>query len=120
MRHLVLAALVLLGRVHVSGTDNTCTSTAVAHSGGFSAGDARKWLKIDRPDVQRAAGSPTPGPTADSSAMLMSNTRNRYMFFASFGGAAGMRAAVKAAMLAERARMAAIQEAICGPLEVHL
>lgn len=93
---------------------------AVAHSGGFSAGDARKWLKIDRPDAQRAAGSPTPGPTADSSAMLMSNTRNRYMFFASFGGAAGMRAAVKAAMLAERARMAAIQEAICGPLEVHL
>ena len=35
MRPLVLAALVLLGRVHVSGTDNTCTSTAVAHAGGF-------------------------------------------------------------------------------------
>lgn len=93
---------------------------AVSHTGGFSAGDARKWLKIDKTEVGKAPGSPTPGPPADSSTMLMSHTQNRYQFFASFGGAGGMRAAVKATMLAERARMAAIQEAICGPLEIHL
>ncbi|KAH8071474.1 hypothetical protein JL721_4454 [Aureococcus anophagefferens] len=87
---------------------------SMTHAGSFTAGDARKWLKIDAPGEKKAGGSPAKG---DTSALLMGAAKTRYSFFNSFGGAAGMRAAVKQKMLEERARMAAIQDAIYGPVE---
>ena len=51
--------------------------------------------------------------------MLMSTAAQRYMFFNSFGGAEGMRVAVHQTVVAERARMQAIQDAILGPLETR-
>ena len=89
--------------------------SGMMHGGSFTARDALKWLKIDElGQAKKEDDSPGKG---DTSSMLMGATRVRYSFYNSFGGAAGMRMAVKQKMLEERARMAAIQDAIYGPVE---
>ena len=81
--------------------------------GGFTALDARHWLHLDETPAEVAEEE------GDASAMLVAAVAKRYLFFNSFGGAAGMRKAVDDCMKAERGRMQAIQDAILGPLEAR-
>ena len=72
----------------------------------FSIGDAIRWLKLGQ--QRRSSGDVR--EQAEASAMLESATQGGYMFYNSFGGVAGMYAAVEECVRDERYRQQALQD----------
>ena len=80
----------------------------------FSIGDAIRWLKLGQ---RRSSGDVR--EQAEASAMLESATQGGYMFYNSFGGVAGMYAAVEDCVRDERNRQQALQDEMEGTLEAR-
>jgi hypothetical protein len=80
----------------------------------FSIGDAIRWLKLGQ---RRSSGDVR--EQAEASAMLESATQGIYMFYNSFGGVAGMYAAVEDCVRDERNRQQALQDEMEGTLEAR-
>ena len=81
----------------------------------FSIGDAIRWLKLGQ--QRRSSGDVR--EQAEASAMLESATQGGYMFYNSFGGVAGMYAAVEDCVRDERNRQQALQDEMEGTLEAR-
>ena len=81
----------------------------------FSIGDAIRWLKLGQ--QRRSSGDVR--EQAEASAMLDSATQGGYMFYNSFGGVAGMYAAVEDCVRDERNRQQALQDEMEGTLEAR-